>query len=358
MTVMARPAAPYRPFALTPGMARLCDVLGSRAALAGEAALSFHFDPAAEGGQAAAWLDLEAGGFSWRLECLDLDFLETVNAAFAGTDARHLPEDFRRAALLYFLHPFLTRLENLLGVPIQAIPVSEERAFDDHFPPLAFTLKLTREDPAQENGAARHIPLRLRAASEAGADWLARRMLDAFPETRIHPDRARWRLPVILEASAMQAPLELLENLAIADILIPPEYPAKDGHLKLILSDCAGESGFCLAVSGGRAVVTDFYRNKEVRMDAPENPPETTPETQAALAALEVPIRFELEKKLLPLAEIEALSPGKTFTLGVDPMSAVTVTLHGQPLAAGRLVDLEGTLGVQITRLIRKPPVS
>ncbi|MDR0672660.1 MAG: type III secretion system cytoplasmic ring protein SctQ [Zoogloeaceae bacterium] len=354
MTTMARPAAPYRPFALTPGMARLCDVLGSRAALAGGEALFFHFDPAAEGGQAAAWLDLEAGGFSWRLECLDLDFLATVNEAFAEMNARHLPEDFRRAALLYFLHPFLTHLENLLDVPIQAIPVGEEGAFDDHFPPLAFTLKLTRENPAQEKGGARHVPLRLRAASEAGADWLAGRVLDAFPETRTHPDRARWRLPATLQAAAMQAPLELLENLAIADILIPPEYPAQDGHLKLILGDCADESGFCLDVSDGRAVVTDFYRNKEARMDAPENPPES----QAALAALEVPIRFELEKKLLPLAEIEALSPGKTFTLGVDPLSAVTVTLHGQPLAAGRLVDLGGTLGVQITRLIRKPPTS
>jgi type III secretion system YscQ/HrcQ family protein len=342
----ARPATPYRPPALTPGMARLCGALASRAALAGGEALSFHFDPVAGGKKAALALDFEAGGFSWRLECFDLDFLDTVNEAFAETDARHLPEDFQRAALLYFLHPFLAPLENALGAPIHASAAQPGSAFDDRDTALDFTLELAQKNPA------RRIPFALRAASEAGADWLAGRILDAFPHTKKHPGRPDWRLPVTLEAGAMRVPLALLQNLALADILIPPEYPAQDGHLKLILPDAGMDMGFCLDVSDGRAVVTDFYHpHQEARMDAPENPPTN----QNALAALEVPIHFELEKKLLPLAEIEALAPGKTFLLATDPMSAVTVTLHGQALAAGRLVDLGGTLGVQITRLLHKP---
>jgi type III secretion system YscQ/HrcQ family protein len=344
---------PYHPFVLTLGMARLCDVLSSRAALADEGGpsfpLSFHFDPAADDGAAAASIDLEAGGFPWRLEFFDLDFLQAMNEAFAKTDILRLPEALRRAALLFFLRPFLTHLENALDAPIHALQVqgatqkASNGAFDEKVqvePPLSFTLDLTGE-----YGLARRVPLRLRVASGSSAAWLAKRILAACPHVRKHPERSSWRFPVTLEAGTMRVPLDLLKSLAVADILIPPEYPAKDGHLKLILP--GSDTGFCLDVSDGRAVVTDFYRNEETRVDAPEKP--------SALAALEVPIRFELEKKLMPLSEIEALAPGKTFPLGTNPLFAVTVSLHDQTLAQGRLVDLGGTLGVQITRLAKKP---
>ena len=95
-----------------------------------------------------------------------------------------------------------------------------------------------------------------------------------------------------------------------------------------------------------------------------DNPPraemvsEAASEAQENLidgAALEVTIHFELEKKLLPFYELESLCPGKTFRLGVEPLSPVTLTLNGQALARGRLVDLNGALGVQITRLTGTP---
>ncbi|MDR1521143.1 MAG: hypothetical protein LBU23_13525, partial [Planctomycetota bacterium] len=70
---MERPTtpAPYRPPALTLGMARLCSALASRAALAAENSafpLSFHFEPDAVPLAEQAALTLEAGGFPWRLE--------------------------------------------------------------------------------------------------------------------------------------------------------------------------------------------------------------------------------------------------------------------------------------------------
>ena len=50
----------------------------------------------------------------------------------------------------------------------------------------------------------------------------------------------------------------------------------------------------------------------------------------------------------MSLAEIAALTPGYTFPLAVDPSAPVTLRAGGQNIGSGRLVDLNGTLGVQI----------
>ena len=90
---------------------------------------------------------------------------------------------------------------------------------------------------------------------------------------------------------------------------------------------------------------------------APEN---AAPDAPGALVApgtsgkpldldnLEVTVAFELERRLMSLAEIAALTPGYTFPLAVDPSAPVTLRAGGQNIGSGRLVDLNGTLGVQI----------
>jgi type III secretion system YscQ/HrcQ family protein len=357
----------HRPPALTPGMVRLCDVLASRAALADSPAdenpLSFHFEPvpvsAEQAREPAARLALEAGGFLWGLEFQDLDFLSS-NEVFAGIRLDHLPESLVRAVLLGALHSFLDRLEDTLKTPVNPYDGADSLLDPSGWlrPVLRFTLNFTggvlEEDSARENGRRWKIPFGLRVASEEGAAWLGARILDACPRLRRNPDRASWRLAVTLEAGAMRVPVDVLRNLALADILIPSDYPAKDGRLRLILP---GGSGFDLEVSDGRTIVIDYHHDdiydKEMNVSSPD-----LPDGASALSSLEVPIRFELEKKLLPLAEIEALAPGRAFPLGVDPASPVTVTLNGQALAAGRLIDIGGVLGVQITRLIGNPETS
>lgn len=66
---------------------------------------------------------------------------------------------------------------------------------------------------------------------------------------------------------------------------------------------------------------------------------------------LELPVVFELERRLLTVRDVEALAPGYTFALGGDALSPVTLTVNGRPVARGRLVDLNGTLGVQLTEV-------
>jgi type III secretion protein Q len=342
---------PYAPPALLPGMAGLCSALASRAALR-DGTLRFVHEPVPAAGAPAAAFGVEAGGFLFGLEFASLDFL-AAHEALGGVDIDHLPVAVRQAVIEMVLQTFQDALEGALNTTL--VPLSSEQMPADWLdPPLHFVFDFSHAD-----GRKWVVDLLLRVGTEEGARWLEHRVLAALPQTWRNPERDRWPLETTLLAGGMRVPVGLLNDLALSDILLPPEYPARDGQLFLAINEtCA----FRLSVSGHEATVVDksdlFFdgRGSSVSPDH-NNPPDTgtSPEggkTHVDSAALEVTIHFELEKKLLPFSEVESLAPGKTFSLGVEPLSAVTLTLNGQALARGRLVDLDGTLGVQITRLI------
>lgn len=86
---------------------------------------------------------------------------------------------------------------------------------------------------------------------------------------------------------------------------------------------------------------------------------ETAPQSTATTAdtatidtgALEVELCFELDRRLMSITDMAALVPGYTFTLGCDPLAPVTLRVHGTVVGMGRLVDISGLLGVQVTSL-------
>ena len=87
------------------------------------------------------------------------------------------------------------------------------------------------------------------------------------------------------------------------------------------------------------------------QQSAPGN--DALPGNAIPLDTLEVPVTFELDRRLMSIAEIAALAPGYTFTLAKDPTGPVTIRVNGICMGTGRLVDLGGTLGVQLVSLER-----
>ncbi|GHU25957.1 hypothetical protein AGMMS50256_01850 [Betaproteobacteria bacterium] len=350
------PAAPlpYKPPVLLPEMAGLCSAFASRAALR-EGVLRFVYEPDAGEWPPAAVFGIEAGGFLFRLEFATLDFL-AAHESLDGVDIGRLPGAVRQAVIRMLLQPFQEALENALKTPLALIPDGQTLP-DALNPPFHFVFDFSVAD-----GRKWAVGLRLRVASEEGARWLENRTLAALPQVWRNPARGEWPVAVALLAGGMRVPLGLLNDLAISDVLLPPQYPANDGQLFLAIN---ATTAFRLAVSGHEATIVDktelFFNEGKNAVNSDNGNPlraETASEAQKNLvdgAALEVTIHFELEKKLLPFSELESLCPGKTFRLGVEPLSPVTVTLNGQALARGRLVDLNGALGVQITRLTDTP---
>ncbi|MDR2164526.1 MAG: type III secretion system cytoplasmic ring protein SctQ [Zoogloeaceae bacterium] len=332
---------PFKAPRFSPALAGLCDALASRAALAGGSRLSFLFEPLAVEWPVAAVFNVEAGGFAFRLEFASLDFLAAYPELADVATVERLPEGLRLGIIEQLLATELDWLENALNATIVPLEAAPSAWLSTSF---AFAL-----DFAAANGRTWRVPLRLRMVSEDGAEWLKGRVLAALPQACRHPGRDGWPLLVTFIAGAMRLPPGMLSTLAAGDVLLPPEYPAVSGQVFLALP---GQGGFRLAVAQGRAVVQEFvhqFFQEGAGVSDTEN--QTKEAAVTEVDAMEVEIHFELEKKILSLSEVESLAPGRSFAFGADPLSAVKVTLNGRTLAYGRLVELGGVTGVQITRL-------
>ncbi len=61
---------------------------------------------------------------------------------------------------------------------------------------------------------------------------------------------------------------------------------------------------------------------------------------------------FELDRRLLSITEMEALSPGYTFALTGDAVPTVAIKVNGTLLARGCIIDMDGHMGVQVTEMM------
>lgn len=74
----------------------------------------------------------------------------------------------------------------------------------------------------------------------------------------------------------------------------------------------------------------------------------------AELDDLPVRLAFELGRLELPLAEVTTLGVGHVFELGREAAQSVDVLANGRRIGRGRIVDIAGSLGVQIVRIGRE----
>lgn len=102
--------------------------------------------------------------------------------------------------------------------------------------------------------------------------------------------------------------------------------------------------------SEGRTTIVGGWRIEQ-RKDVTMEPDETTNSAAAALAAAPVEVVAELGRITLRGDEVLGLAPGVVLGLRVDRTSAVSLRVGGAIWAEGELVNIEGELGVRITRL-------
>jgi type III secretion system YscQ/HrcQ family protein len=92
--------------------------------------------------------------------------------------------------------------------------------------------------------------------------------------------------------------------------------------------------------SSAAAVTLDYH---------PQEPP---PMTAPQALDFEVPVDVELAPLSLTLAQIERLVPGQSLELPQDVSdAAVTLRVHGQPIAQGRLIVIGRALGVRVEQV-------
>lgn len=152
---------------------------------------------------------------------------------------------------------------------------------------------------------------------------------------------------------ATTLPADEMGTLAAGDVLLIARcelQPLDDGGHALWLQPLPG-AGLRVALRGAQVEVLEPWKTL------------MTAETQAAagdepvdLDAVPVLLTFDLGETTLPLAELKRLQPGQVFDLGRPLTGAVRVRANGALVAEGELVEIDGHLGVSVSRLAGPRP--
>lgn len=390
---MTMPCSPLVPPSLPPLRARLLNALIARAlpvacmADAGTAAAPrclLDVDGTAAANHpapfaAAATLFFLTGDALWKLECASLAALALrpelaawregdAADATGGNDFSMLPPGLRVAVLERLFSPALEKAAAWFGceAAFVAAPATEPEWAD----PVPLILTLPCGDT---------VRLRLFWAHESAARFVLERLEAAPPRPAPRPlsavAGAVLRCPV--EIGGMRLSVGEAKTLTCGDVLLPERWTPEAPRLRVpggAASVCRLDNGVLSVLGPDPAASTergDSFVAKETAMTEavarrmPESPKTTAavPDAptalpildEAALAGVELPVTFELASLTLRVEELAALAPGHTFALGGDVASVpVFVRVGGRIAARGRLVDVGGMPGVQITGTV--PP--
>lgn len=134
-------------------------------------------------------------------------------------------------------------------------------------------------------------------------------------------------------------------GLVSGDVLVPDEWFGGD-DVRVEISSPGKRLLTALAkIEDGRVLLAEeFHPLEETVMDAVEE--------------LTVELSFSLEERLVTLGELSRMCVGTVLPLTADPAAPVTIRANGRRVAKGRLVDLNGTLGVELLEAAAAEPVA
>lgn len=123
-----------------------------------------------------------------------------------------------------------------------------------------------------------------------------------------------------------------------------------DGAAVLPLAAGPGQ-GMRVALRGLQLEVTALWKDPGMLDDIDTPAPAGAAHELAALDAVPVALSFDLGGLTLPLGELRRVAVGQVFDLGRPLGGAVRVRANGALVGEGELVEIDGRLGVSLTRL-------
>lgn len=351
----------YTPPALSPLKAHIQNMLCTRPGplkiILGETPCAFQFAGVLPEFKPAFILRVQVGTEIWKMEAGSRDILRLHPLTADLEPAAALPEEFMLALLETLLGPLLDEFSRFLGVDCFLVGNKGEDQSLFGIPfllimPLGSSASSADKEPTNIL-TPYPIPVQVHVPNREAALLLADR-LAALPERK--GSIAHIPLTLSLEAGHMMLTGAEILSLEAGDILLPDTLPKAQDMLVLRISDSL--SALC-SFSNNQATLLEFPHTvcpKDPPMTHQDNTSSKTPNDKAPsktpqLDNLEVLLSFELERRLVTVSDLAALTPGYTFALGVLPDAPVTLRVNGRDIGTGRIVELKGTLGVQITSL-------
>ena len=312
---------------------------------AGEASLSLL--PEAPEFSPSCAIALEMDGAAWLLEMDDVSFLlrhSVFTDAEGGNspdiDERALPDEVRRALLESLLEQPLAALRSCLNRPLL---ITDVRFSPEHAGKAAFSLGFAARLSACNGLPEQTVFLRLSPGKAEDAAWLAT-ALRALPQRRSGPLSGTLKsvpLEVALESGYLFLKAGQIVSLGVEDVLLPEAWTAPETlTLRLNLGEGKILSALCTVADGMATLSSPLSEEADPAMDS------------SLQNDIDIRLSFELDRRLITVGELEALTPGYAFSLNCDMQAPVTIRANGKAIARGRLVDMNGVLGVQIAETL------
>ena len=290
-----------------------------------------HFPPACE-------ITLRAGTDTWSAFVSDASFLlrhPAFSADGPSFTLADLPVEVRSAVIESLLVPVLDLLQAKLGTPtafgavrFDVPPVSEAK--------VELGFKVVLEGGPHLPDQSLFVTLR---PHQDGASRVLADLLETLPANAPAPHGlASLPLELAFESGYLLLNQHDIASLEPDDILIPEVWHPSSGRLMLRFSrgHAAALCAPCSFTNGQAVLEAPLASEVEPAMDSNEQ------------NAIDIRLSFELDRTVITLGELSSLAPGYVFHLNSDMAAPVTVRANGKAIARGRLVDMDGTLGVQL----------
>ena len=183
-------------------------------------------------------------------------------------------------------------------------------------------------------------------------DTLLTRMTATFPAHTPRP------LPMINVTTSLVGPMALMsrrEALVVrqGDIFrLAPDWDAIDSHLYLMIRN--NQVCRMRAVEQGTVIDGDMQAISELRSEYEKEHLMTTSDQDKPKTALDpqVLVTVEFYRSELPVSQLGALAAGDVLDFDISSVEDVKICADGTVVAEGRLVRIEDTYGVQVSKLL------
>ncbi len=362
-------SAVYTPPRLDPLQAHVDNMLLTRAqpwiVAVGHRPATLRAEPSPFPFESMGSLRLRCAGGVWRVDLGGTDFIRNHPSIAEVPLWTDLPEAVRLAVLDLLLTPLLDSLQRFMGDAVTLDESTLEPGASANENPTALMHFVLEFSDAGNDDAP--VPLRVAIPDRQSALLLCDRLADLPARNAGQGVEERPDLPitVCVDAGSMRIRVRELATLEQGDILLPPDYAGAKG--RIILRPCPPATGSTSPTAGAASVlcaVNDTQATVVIAVTNPQEIPMTTPDPSATtspaddqtgldVGGIDVELCFELERRTMKVADLAALVPGYTFTLGCAPLSPVSLRINGAVVGSGRLVDINGVLGVQVHSLTR-----
>lgn len=239
-----------------------------------------------------------------------------------GAELAHwLAPDLQQAALFSLPEPLQLALIERLGQPLGGLTCSA----------------LTRQE-SRDKADEPALQLLLQREGASLALWLPQPgpLLSRLPP---RPQQQRLPLPLTLSLQwgEMGLTLDELTTLAIGDVLLPPPHPQLGQQLLVCVE--------------GRPFAYCQPHQQHLELTAMHNAEPADPFGPTELEQLPIQVSFEVGRQTLDWHTLTSLQPGALIDLGTPLDGEVRIISNGHSLGVGRLVEIQGRLGVRVERL-------